>query len=67
MSHYYLAAPAQLEAALAEYCVVCAVPEAKVEPFKRAVREFLDSPVAVKHRIRIDSPDPVLPKAMVSP
>jgi hypothetical protein len=76
VSHYYLGTQPQMKAAFAEY-VDQQMPPAnspadnarRVTAVQDAVAffvAFLDSEIARKHRIRIDVPEPVLPRASVT-
>jgi hypothetical protein len=58
MSHYYLASPAQLQRALETHCARWEPEQARI--FKQLLQGFLDSPVSIEERIRIDVKDPVI-------
>jgi hypothetical protein len=64
MSHYYLASPAQLQEALVEHCERWDEQQAHI--FKKLLQDFLDSPAAIKHRLRIDVPDLTLPRVGIA-
>lgn len=65
MSHYYIAHPTTLMDALSEHCAAMAPDQAGA--VKKIVQDFLDSPAAREHGIRIEVPDVVLPAAKVVP
>lgn len=63
MSHYYLAAPSQIQEALEEHCASWDAAQAAL--FKKLLQDFLDGPAAIARRIRIDVKDPVVAPATI--
>jgi hypothetical protein len=64
VSHWYLAGKQQLQDALTEYVAGMAPDQAHAT--KQAVQDFMDSEVSRRHRIRMESIEPVVAPAKVA-
>lgn len=64
MSHYYLASPAQIQRALDQHCAQWEPQQARI--FKTVLWSFLDGQASIEARIRMEAPDPELPRVGVA-